>query len=109
MLLSAWDAHPGCLASPRPSEASYPKSLVSLKDGLEIPWGPEERPPSLQVHHFGCWVKRQRLDCFLRPVFPPVLCGKGTVLTEVLGFPNLSINVMLYKGVLGALVLHPPV
>lgn len=28
----------------------YPKSLVSLEDGLECLGGQEERPPSLQVH-----------------------------------------------------------
>lgn len=35
VVFSVWDSHPGHLASLWPSEALYPKSLVSLENGLE--------------------------------------------------------------------------
>lgn len=63
--------------------------------------GPPLRPPLGETSQTGL--------CFLGPLFPPLLGGKGMGLIEVLGFLNLSINVLLQKDVLGAPVLHPPV
>lgn len=84
---------------------------ASSEDGLELPGRQEEGPPLLQVHHFGPQMgETSETGLFiLGPFVPSLLCGEGMVLIKVLGFPNLSINVLLQKDVLGNLVLHPPV
>lgn len=75
---------PACLW---PSEASYPKYLASLEDGLEPPGGQEDKLPSLQAPlslppHPP--VKLQRLDCCSWRPFPhtfsflPGLWGVGS-------------------------------
>lgn len=77
----------GYLASPWPSEAPYPKYLVSLEDGLEPPEGQEERLPKPQRITLG--ESSETGLSFLGPFSPPLLFFS-------------SMRVMIFVQVLGS-------
>lgn len=106
----------GYLASPWPSDASYPKYLVSLEDSLEPSRGHQEKQPPPQIHHLiPIWVKFQILAHFSQGP-SPIPCSsslpclwEGNSSYSSIQFSSKSCNKLdASERYMDTLVLHPP-